>query len=83
MLGRARQQRVLQSRKRDQQIGARAPRPHAQIGRDLVVAAASRVQHARDRAGELEEPAFDSRMDVLIARRHREHIAGEFGGDGA
>ena len=83
VFGRARHQRLLQARERDQQIGARTPCPHAQVGRHLVVAAASGVQHAGDRPRELEEPALDGGVDVLIARRDRERVAGELRGDGA
>ena len=83
MLGGAGQQRLLHTCKFDQEIGARAPCPHAQIGCDLVVAASPGVEHACDRSGELEQPALHRCVDVLVARRRRKDIAGEFGGDGA
>ncbi len=83
MLRRAGHQRILQAGECNQQIGAGAPRPHAQIRGHLVVAASPRVQHSGDGSRKLEKPAFDRGVNVLVARRNRESTRRKLGRDGA
>ena len=61
---------------------ALAAQVEAQVGGDLVVAAASGGQLGADLAGELGHAPFDGGVDVLVARREREGVVGEFGFDG-
>ncbi len=77
MLGRAPNECLLETGHCEQQIRARPARPHAQVGGDLIVAAASRVQHPGDRTRKLEEAALDGGVDVLITRSDHEVVAGQ------
>jgi len=55
--------------------------PQAHIGGHLVVAAAARVQLARQRAHQFPQPALNGAMDILIARFRRELAALDIGGN--
>ncbi len=54
----------------------------AQVGRDLVVAAAAGVELGARRSGELRDAAFDGGVDVLVGRLEVEGLVGELGLDG-
>ena len=55
----------------------RPPAPQAQVGGDLVVAAAPGVQLGADVAGQLGDPALDGGVDVLVARLEDEGAGGD------
>ncbi len=54
--------------------GQLALAPQAQVGRDLVVAAARRVQLGAGGAGELGDPPLDRGVDVLVGGDERERV---------
>ena len=60
----------------------RALAPQAEVGGDLIVAAAGRVQLGTRRPRQLRDATLDCRVDVLIAVDELELLAGEFGLDG-
>ena len=51
------------------------------VGRDLIVARAPRVQLAADRAGDLGDPALDRHVDVFVVGLERKAILAELEGD--
>ena len=57
--------------------GELALAPQSEVGGDLVVAAPRRVQLGPRCAGELGDPAFDRRVDVLIGGAELEGVAGQ------
>ena len=58
-------------------LDQRAAAPQAQVGGDLVVAAAAGVQLGPDVAGELGDPALDRGVDVLVVGGEDERPRGE------
>ncbi len=58
-----------------------AAKPEAQVGRDLIVARASRVQALAGVADERGEPFLDVEMDVLEVARPREFATLDLGAD--
>ena len=56
--------------------------PQAEIGGDLIVAATCRVQLGAGGAGELGDPAFDRRVQILVRLEERERVVGQLGFDG-
>jgi hypothetical protein len=55
---------------------------HRQVGRDLVVARAGRVDLAADAADDLGQPAFDRHVDVLVVGVHLEAAGVDLGANG-
>ena len=53
----------------------------AQVGGDLVVAAAAGVQPGPDLAGDLGDPPLDGRVDVLVAGLEDQGAGGQLVGD--
>ena len=73
---RSRQQDVLQGDGQPGDLDELALAPQAQVGGDLVVAAAGGVQLGAGGAGELGDPALDGGVDVLVALDEAERAAG-------
>ena len=59
----------------------RALRPEPQVGRNLVVAGATGVELAGDRADELAQPSLDAGVDILIGDGQREVAIFDLGED--
>src|SRR4051812_14268545 len=56
---------------------ALAPEVEPHVERDLVVATAPGVQLRADGTGDLRDASFDRGVDVLVARRKSERLAGQ------
>ena len=81
MLAGAPDQHLLEEGAGEHQLLRRTPAVEAQVGDDLVVSAASRVQPARGGADALVEAAFHGRVDVLVAGIGSELAALELAAD--
>ena len=68
----------MSSRSKRAQVVNRVHHPQAKIGRHLIVAAASGMQLAADRADDLGQPPLDRRVNVLVARLEFERSRLEF-----
>ena len=68
VLARAQGERALEPDEPALGGGRRVPQVEGEVGRDLVVAAAPRVEAPRDRADQVAEPRLDVHVDVLEAR---------------
>ena len=71
------EQDVLQGDDEPGDVDQLALAPQPQVGGDLVVAAARRVQLGAGRSGQLGDAPLDRGVDVLVARDERERVAGQ------